>query len=155
MVNVAVHGVGFRDTAVSYLEPHGMPSGGDWALQRTAAVVVQGTEHISFDGCTFLRLDGNGVLVSGYARNTTITRSEFAWTGATAIAQWGDTSFGDNGGDNAVKGMGWDGRGGEQPRFTTISFNLIHELGIWEKQSAAYFQAKSCQNTIEVVFNLH
>ncbi len=27
-------------------------------------------------------------------------------------------------------------------------YNFVHELGIWEKQSAFYFQAKSCQNLI-------
>ena len=30
--------------------------------------------------------------------------------------------------------MGFDGTSGDQPRGTTIAFNLVHELGIWEKQ---------------------
>ena len=51
--------------------------------------------------------------------------------------------------------MGWDGRAGHQPRRTLIAQNLIHELGIWEKQSAALFQAKACETTFErnVAFN--
>ena len=30
--NVAINGMTIRDSAITYLEPHGMPSGGDWAL---------------------------------------------------------------------------------------------------------------------------
>jgi hypothetical protein len=147
--DITVRGIGFRDTTVTYLEPHGMPSGGDWALQRTAAVFVTHAERIAVDACSFERLDGNGIMFSGYVRNASLTRSEFTWTGGTAIAQWGDT---EGTGANASlypKGMGWDGRGGMQPRGTTVAHNLVHELGIWEKQSAAYFQAKACLTNLE------
>jgi hypothetical protein len=44
--------------------------------------------------------------------------------------------------------MGPDGTGGDQPRFTTIGYNFAHEVGIWEKQSSFFFQAKSCQTLI-------
>ena len=69
-------GCRFRDAAYAYLDPHGMPSGGDWALQRTGAVFVQGTRSTLIDGCTFTKLDGNAVLISAYNRNATIQRSE-------------------------------------------------------------------------------
>ena len=133
VTGVSLIGLEFRDAAPTYLEPHGMPSGGDWALQRTAAVFVQGTEGLLVSSCKFVRLDGNGLMLSSYNRNASITKSEFAWTGTTAIALWGDTE----GQDGAPEGMGWDGRAGNQPRGTLISQNLIHELGIWEKQSSA------------------
>ena len=45
--------------------------------------------------------------------------------------------------------MGWDATDGNQPRFSKILYNFVHELGIWEKQSSFYFQAKSCQNIIK------
>ncbi len=32
----------FIDSAPAYLEPHGTPSGGDWAVSRTAALFLQG-----------------------------------------------------------------------------------------------------------------
>jgi hypothetical protein len=38
VANVTVRGIGFRDSKPTFLEPHGIPSGGDWSLQRTAAV---------------------------------------------------------------------------------------------------------------------
>ncbi len=42
-----------------------LPLAGDWALDRFAAVFLQGTESPIIDGCTFDRLDGNGVMISG------------------------------------------------------------------------------------------
>ena len=33
--------------SLRYLDPHGMPSGGDWALQRSAAVSAAGTERLT------------------------------------------------------------------------------------------------------------
>jgi len=66
--------------------------------------------------------------------------------------------------------MGWDATNGDQPRFNVIEQNFVHELGsisffyllfsyyflgIWEKQSSFYFQAKTCQSTIHqnIFFN--
>ena len=34
--NLTLRGLGFRDTAPTYMEPHGVPSGGDWGLERRA-----------------------------------------------------------------------------------------------------------------------
>ena len=146
---ITIQGVGFRDTAYTYMDPHGMPSGGDWGLERMGALFFEGTKNVTVSSCIFERLDGNGIMVSGYNRNTTIQGNEFAWIGSTAIAQWGYTS-----GAN-VTGMGWDGTDGNQPRFSCILNNFVHELGIWEKQSSFYFQAKSCQNLIKgnIFFN--
>ena len=38
---------------------------------------------------------------------------------------------------------------GNQPRFNTISGNLIHHLGLYTKQACAVFSAVACQNLIE------
>ncbi len=38
VVGVSFMGVGIRDAAYTYMHDHGMPSGGDWALQRHGAV---------------------------------------------------------------------------------------------------------------------
>ena len=67
----------FRDSAYTYLDPHGMPSGGDWGFQRTGAIFIEGTEHTLIDSCVFTKLDGNAVLISAYNRNATIQRTSF------------------------------------------------------------------------------
>ena len=98
--------------------------------------------------CLFTRLDGNAIGLNGYNQNVTIYKNEFIWNGDNVIYNWGNTegiSFPDS---NTTLTMGWDGTNKDQPRFINISYNLIHELGIFEKQSSFYFQAKSCQNYI-------
>ena len=41
------------------------------------------------DSCTFDRLDGNAVMISGYNRNATVQQSDFSYIGGNAIASWG------------------------------------------------------------------
>jgi len=77
---------------MTFLDPHGVPSGGDWALQRSAAVFVEGAEAFHAVGCNFTHLDGNALMISGYNRDATIENSTFVSTGSSAIALWGYTN---------------------------------------------------------------
>ena len=72
--DITIKGLKLTGAALTTLAPHGLPSdgGGDWALARRAAVHVSGVERVTVEGCLFERLDGNGVMISGYSRNTTI-----------------------------------------------------------------------------------
>jgi hypothetical protein len=49
--------------------------------------------------------------------------------------------------------VGPDGRAGEQPIGTTISNNLVREIGVWQKQSSMWFQAVTAQTNL--VNNVH
>eukprot|EP00316_Scyphosphaera_apsteinii_P011180 CAMPEP_0119345442 /NCGR_PEP_ID=MMETSP1333-20130426/107488_1 /TAXON_ID=418940 /ORGANISM="Scyphosphaera apsteinii, Strain RCC1455" /LENGTH=733 /DNA_ID=CAMNT_0007357911 /DNA_START=423 /DNA_END=2624 /DNA_ORIENTATION=+ len=154
-------GIAFRSARYTYMDPHGVPSAGDWALDRVGAVFMQGTEGCIFDGCTFERLDGNGVMVSGYNRNATITNSDFAYVGGNAIAAWGYTN--ETATDPGRPGValsgypqaGVDGTDGEHPRHTLVSGCSAREVGLYEKQSSFFVQAKTAQSTItgNVFFN--
>ena len=151
--NIVIDNIIFKDTAYTYMDNHGMPSGGDFTQARKAAITLKGTENILINNNLFTRLDGNGIILNGYNRNVTILNNEFVWQGDTCILLWGDTegiTFVDSN-----ETMGYDGTAGNQPRFTNIVGNLAHEIGIWEKQSSLVFQAKSCQNNIErnIVYN--
>jgi len=141
--NITLRNLSFRDTKFTFLEKHGVPSGGDWSFFKEAAVFLEDTKNVKIVDCKFKRLDGNGVLLYGRNRNTKIEGSEFAWLGESAMAAWGRTNE-------------WDGRNGDQPRGTTIKNNVVREIGIYEKQSSAWFQAKACQTTISgnVFFNM-
>jgi hypothetical protein len=150
VVGVTIQGLGFRDTAYTYMDPHSIPSGGDWTLERSAVVFIEGTEGTNVTGCVFERIDGNAVLLSAYNRNVSVTHNEFAWIGSTAVALWGNTESSGSGNADAImpEGYGADGTAGNQPRFSLIAYNLCRELGIWEKQSSCYTQFKSAQNTV-------
>eukprot|EP01083_Nonionella_stella_P019641 54547_1 len=147
--NVEIRGLTLRDTAYTYLDPHGMPSGGDWALDRTGAIYLDHTENIMIQNNLMTRLDGNGISINRYNRNVTIYRNEMTLLGGSAITLWGDTrNISYPVLNDPVTSMGYDGTDGNQPRMINVMNNYVHELGIYEKQSSFFFQAKSCSNYI-------
>lgn len=91
VTDVMIRGITIRDAAATYLEPHGMPSGGDWGLQRRGAIYLEGTERVTIESCLMTRNDGNAIMLSGYNRNTTIKNLEAVWNGDSVIAAWGVT----------------------------------------------------------------
>ena len=149
--HIAIKGLTIRDTSYAYFEPHGLPSGGDWGLQKQGAVILVGTEDIEVSGNLFTRLDGNAVFIGGYNRNLSVDSNEFIFVGDSAIAAWGDTStrLNANGSLSLPYPIGPDGRGGDQPRGTRITNNVVHEIGLWQKQSSLYFQAVAAQTLVK------
>mmetsp|Transcript_30791 Transcript_30791/g.60069 ORF Transcript_30791/g.60069 Transcript_30791/m.60069 type:complete len:473 (+) Transcript_30791:942-2360(+) len=152
VVGNKVEGITFTAAAYTYMDPHGVPSAGDWALDRIAAVFLQGTENVVLDKCVFDRLDGNGVMVSGYNRFATVQNSDFSYIGGNAMAAWGFTN--ETSGVNHPQ-AGVDGTDGNHPRYTTVTSNTAREVGLYEKQSSFYVQAKTAQSKItgNVFFN--
>lgn len=128
--NFSLVGVTLTETAPTFLSPHGVPSGGDWALERIGALHLEGTVSARIDACNFSRCDGNGIMISGYHRGLRITGSNFEWLGASAMASWGRTHF-------------EDATAGNVPIGTTVVGNICREIGLWEKQSSCWFQAKT------------
>ena len=128
--DVTVRGLGLRDSRITFMEPWGVPSGGDWSLHRGAAVFLERTEGVTVAACSFVRLDGNALQLSGYNRRAAIVDNEFRWIGDTAMSAWGYTDE-------------HDGTGGDQPRGTLVARNKCHEVGMFELQSACWFQAKT------------
>ena len=145
MRNVTVRGLAFRDTRPSYLEPRGNPSGGDWALERLAAVLLEGTRSVVIEGNVFTHLDSNAILLSGYSRGAQIRDYEFAWLGQSGVALWG-----------RLEGETNRGLSGDQPRGTLLEGNLCREIGHLQKQSACFFLAIAAQTTLRrnVAYNL-
>jgi hypothetical protein len=143
VTDVGFLGITFRDAAPNYLGPHGTPSGGDWAVERSAALFFEGTVGALLKGCLFTYLDANAVFFSGFNRGANVTMNEFLSIGETAISQWGYTD------GSPVPGMGFDATAGNQPRGTSITYNVVHEVGLYTKQNSAYFQSESFLNVIE------
>lgn len=155
--HIAIKGITLQDTVYTYMDPHGLPSGGDWALQKQGAITLIGTKNILVDKCLFSRLDGNAIFIGGYNRNMTISNSEFVFIGDSAIASWGDTSYelNENKSITVDYQVGPDGRNGNQPRGTQILNNICREIGLWQKQSSFWFQAVTAQTFMKgnIFFN--
>lgn len=62
--NVSFTGITFRDTAATYMDPHGTPSGGDWAVSRAGALYFENTEGVTLSQSLLTTLDGHGVFFS-------------------------------------------------------------------------------------------
>jgi len=141
--NITFINLGFRDAVSTYDKRWQAPSGGDWSFHRSAALAMSNTHNVVIYNCTFRRLDGNAVLLSGGNRDTKISRSKFEWIGQNAAAGWGETDA-------------WDGRSGQQPRRTSVTESFFHDVGLFQKQSSAWFQAKTAQTTLHgnIVFNV-
>ena len=137
---------GTRDTYLN--APHGVPSGGDWALERRGALLAEGTENLLVDGCHFEKVDGHGAFISGYNRHAMISNNEFSWVGGSAIASWGRT-------DSEVDENAINAKNGDFPRYNNIVGNIAREIGHFEKQNSFYVQAKTAQSVIKdnVFFN--
>ena len=161
VTDVSLVGITYSGAAYTYMEPHGVPSAGDWALDRYGAIFLQGTEGAMISGCSIERVDGNGVMVSGYNRNATMKHNEISYVGGNAFAAWGYTN--ETATDPGRPGVeitnhpmaGVDGTDGEHPRYTTVINNIAREVGLYEKQSSFFVEAKTAQSIIlgNVFFN--
>eukprot|EP00937_MAST-01D_sp_MAST-1D-sp2_P005490 g5490.t1 len=155
--HIAIAGLTLRDTAYTYMDEHGLPSGGDWALQKQGAITLVGTENVTVEKNLFTRLDGNGIFIGGYNRGLSVTDNEFVFIGDSAMAAWGDTgtALNQNKSLTVPYPLGPDGRGGNQPRGCQIKRNLVHEIGLWQKQSSLWFQAVTAQTQLQdnIFFN--
>eukprot|EP00731_Ephydatia_muelleri_P028718 Em0020g362a len=142
VINVTIVNVTFAHTATTFLEPYEVPSGGDWAIHRGGAIYAEGVDGIIIQDCMFDAPGGNGVYLSNYIRNASIEGNEFVFTGDSAIAAIGSAQL-------------IDGTDGNQPRGTKIYSNLIHEIGVFGKQTSAYIQAIACETELvgNVIFN--
>ena len=134
--DITIHGLGFRDQRFSYMDPWVVPSGGDWGLRPAGAVSLVDTERVTLSSLLFVRTDANAVYLGGRNRNASILDSEFAWLGMNAVASLGLTQQ-----DDATAG--------EQPWGTLLSGLVVREIGLYEKQSSAYFLGRTPLSRLE------
>ncbi len=140
--NITLMNITFTQTEPTYFESHEVPSGGDWAIHRGGAVFVEGVDGFTMQKCLFDSPGGNGLFLSNYIRNAIVEANEFRYVGESAMAAVGSTDL-------------IDGLGGSQPRGTKIISNLVHESGIFGKQTSPYMQSLACETELvgNVFFN--
>ena len=89
-------------------------------MHRGAAVVLEGVENICVAQCRFDQPGGNGVLLSNYARNSSILGNDFGGVGDSAIVSLGRPQREENGQDHMD---------GLFPAGNRIAFNHVHDYG--------------------------
>ena len=98
VTDLTVRGLTIRDAAFTFLgrtdaDVHVPVSDSDWTIQRSGAVLIEGTERFTFEANHVTRVDGNGLKLSNYNRNASIVANEFSWIGDSAMSSLG--SMGD------------------------------------------------------------
>lgn len=130
-------------TTSTYLSPYEAPSRGDWTIYRGGAIFFEGAEECAVERCFFDAVGGNAVFASNYNRGLRICGNKFTEAGDSAICLVGS--------ERLIQGT-------QRPLPTgnLISNNLIHDCGIFGKQTAGVFVSVSERNTIShnLIYNL-
>ena len=134
---VTLRGLTITATAPTFLESYECPSGGDWSIHRGAAVFVEDSSDITIEGLTFDQVSGNALMFSNEVMDSTVRKCLFKEVGDSAISMLGSTQ----------QMVGVAGKG-LYPSRNLIESNLVDVVGVYGKQTSAYFKAKSRANVV-------
>jgi len=138
--NVLIQSLILTQTSNTYLSDYMVPSGGDWSVYRGGTIYLTNTKNVTVTHNLLTQLGSNGVALIDYNDATSITLNEFVWLADSAIILVGST--------NGIDGFSV----ASQPTYTLIQSNLIHETGIYIKQSSPVLIAVS--RSVSVIGNL-
>ena len=123
----------FMHTTDGLMSTYTVSSPGDWSVRRSAAVVVDGANGTSLRRCSWQRVNTNGLLVTGAARDTVVDEADFYKPGGNAVAVIGYLPRA-NGSDPAAA----------FPINVTITRTLVEGVGVYGKQTSALFVSLAC-----------
>eukprot|EP01043_Picozoa_sp_COSAG02_P025906 COSAG02_NODE_1474_length_12424_cov_6.185639_2_plen_710_part_00 len=109
------------ETRMTILDRTEVPSGGDWAVARIAALILENAENITVKRCSFDQVGGNAVLLSNHVAHSLIEDCEFDHMGDSGIVSLGSAHW----------------TYGIEPTFpisNTIARNVFRDVGIFGKQ---------------------
>ena len=112
------------------------------SIHRGAAVFVEGSaaagvEDVAFEGMHFDQVSGNGIMFSNAVSGSAVRACVFEKVGDSAIAMLGSTKL----------MLGTKGNG-LFPTANTIEANLVDTVGVYGKQTSAYFKGKARANIV-------
>ena len=150
--HLAFEGVEFAHTERSFMEQYEIPSMGDWSIYRGGAVFIREAEDISIKNCSFNGIGGNGVFVYGNTLRASVSGCTFSDVGESSVCLVGESNLDLKGTTTcAFCGMvhpwGWDRPSKNRPRNCTIENNVIHDIGVFGKQTAGVFTAL-CEDSV-------
>ena len=151
--DIQLDGFSFVHSEATFLQPYIAPSCGDWTIYPGGAIRTQGAESITIENCSFEGIGGNGVYLADYAKNVTVSGCRFVDIGESAVCLVGKSHL-DLSGITRCKFCGhetpwsWSEPSDEIPTNCTVSNNLIHDIGVFGKQTAGVFLALSSTNSI-------
>ena len=127
VTGVTIANLTIAHAAATFLEPYEVPSGGDWAIHRGAAIFIDGAHAVHVEGNHFDQIDGNGVFLSRHVRNCSVRLNVM-----TDIGDSGILVVGASGRHRTYQATNLN-----YPAYNTIEKNYVGNNGVWSKQSAA------------------
>jgi hypothetical protein len=149
--HITIEGIRFAHTERTFLEKYEIPSMGDWSIYRGGAVYITDAEVVEVRGCSFDGVGGNGVFVYGRAFRVSVDGCGFTDVGESAVCLTGESHL-ELGGTTtceicgAEHPWGWGEPSENHPRECIVSNNVIHDIGVFGKQTAGVFAAL-CEST--------
>ncbi|EZP49987.1 PDZ domain-containing protein [Sphingomonas sp. RIT328] len=154
--DVRIAGLAFRATEPTFMKTTEPLLRSDWTFHRGGAVLIADAERVAIEDGDFQDLGGNAIVISGHARGIAVRRNLIAHVGASAIAFVGRAE--------AVRSPLFEyhqsqptsridrtpgPKSEDYPADSVAEDNLIHDIGLFEKQSAGVQIAMSARITID------
>lgn len=152
--DVKISGIAFRRTEPTFLKTTEPLLRSDWTFHRGGALFIADAERIAVEDDYFHDLGGNAIVVSGHARGIGVRRNIIAEIGASAIAFVGKPEavrlpppLSSTGEPLAPLDHTPGPKTDDYPADSIAEDNLIHDIGLIEKQSAGVEIAMSARIT--------
>ena len=141
--DVTVRGICFSQTSRTFMADYESLLRSDWAIYRGAAVFIENAERCRIEDCEFTGLGGNAIFLSRHIDDCVVKGNYIHQIGASAVCIVGDTSTVRSGVfkyEHSVPYELMDKVPGPKnefyPRQCLVEDNLIHDIGLIEKQVA-------------------
>ena len=141
VTHITLQGIELTQTVRTFMERYEPLLRSDWTVYRGGAVLFEGTEDCALKDCHLYNLGGNAVFFSCYNRRSEVSGCHLTRIGASAICFVGDP--------RAVRSPSFEykefvapekldrtpgPKGNNYPAHCRVYDNLIHSIGLFEKQ---------------------
>tara|TARA_R110002153_G_scaffold40633_3_gene116262 strand:- start:38516 stop:40930 length:2415 start_codon:yes stop_codon:yes gene_type:complete len=153
--HVQISGIQFSHTQPTFMQTKEPLLRSDWAIYRGGAILLVGTEDIQVNDSKFSQLGGNAIFVSNYNRFAKIFNNHIHDIGASAVSFVGNPS--------AVRSPSFEyhefvsepdldfqvgPKSDQYPSQSLVDNNLIHDIGLIEKQVAGVQLSMTSEITV-------
>lgn len=152
--NIVIRNLNLTQTQRTFMEKYEPLLRSDWTVYRGAAVFFEGTENCTLTQCDLYNLGGNAVFFSKYNRQGEVSSSHFTNIGASAICFVGDTACVRSPSFEYSQFVPYEKmdlqkgpKGVNFPAQCTVRDNLIHRIGLFEKQTTGV-ELSMCQSIV-------
>ena len=152
--NIVIRNLNLTQTQRTFMEKYEPLLRSDWTVYRGAAVFFEGTENCTLTQCDLYNLGGNAVFFSKYNRQGEVSSSHFTNIGASAICFVGDTACVRSPSFEYSQFVPYEKmdlqkgpKGVKFPAQCTVRDNLIHCIGLFEKQTTGV-ELSMCQSIV-------